>query len=56
MGAWGTWLPGEALSTDMQEGVGLGKGLAQEIERFAEVGVRLLLGRVGPQQKGEMRA
>ena len=48
------WLPGEALSTDMQEGVGMGEGLAQEVEGFAEIGVRLLLGRVGPEQKGEM--
>lgn len=55
-GSFGAWLPKETLPTDMQEGVNMGEDLAQKIEHFAEIGMRLLLGRVGPEQKSEMRA
>ena len=40
------------MPADVQEGVGMGKGLAQLIDHFAEIGVRLCLGRVWPQQTG----
>ena len=52
---WGR-VPLEALSVGGHEVVSGGKGLAQVIEQLAQVGMGLRFLRIGPEEKGQVRA
>src|SRR5258708_1919549 len=50
------WQPLQAVPVNVQETVGTRESLAQLMQQLAQVRVRLGLGRIRPQEKGQVRA